>query len=146
MGAGGNEKEVRLRGRLFERFQQRVGGGLVQPVGAVQDADPPAALQRPEAKLPLQFPDLVDLDEIPVRLEADHIRMVGGVDFQTGGAGLAGLSGFGRGEAIHGLGQSQGREPLAHAVGAHQEVGMGQAAVNQGLAQDLDGAVLSPYL
>ena len=146
MGTGRDEKEVRLRGRLFERLQQRIGGGFVQPVGGVQDTDPSPALQRPETKLPMQLPDLVDFDKIPVRLDLNHIRMIGGVDFRTGRAGLAGLAGFGRREAVHSLSQSQSGQPLAHAVGARQEVRMGQAVVNQGLTKDLNGAVLSPYL
>ena len=63
-----DQQEQGLGRRLFERLQQRIGGILVQFVGAVDDDHAPSRLARRMAEKGAQAPHLVDADPLRIAL------------------------------------------------------------------------------
>ena len=86
-----------MAGRLLERLEQSDLGVLGEVGGVVDDDDPPASFERPERQVLLHLADLLDRDELPVRvalevhLASDHadvgVRLV--VDLAAGKTGPA---------------------------------------------------------
>ena len=92
MGAGSDQEQVGFVGRLFQGLENGVGGRLIQTVCRVNNAGPTSSFQRPESKSLLHVPDLIDLKDVSLGFQKDHVGMVGRIDLRTGGTPIAGIS------------------------------------------------------
>ena len=90
-GSGGRHHEDHVAGRLFQRLQQRVEGGIGYLVGFVKDVDLVAVARRTIAGGIAQLANLVDA-AIGGRVNLDHVDRVTGTNF---GARFADAAGFG---------------------------------------------------
>ena len=76
----GDEDHDRVRRRFLEILEERVGGVLVQRVGAEDQVDAPLALERPHVKVTAQLPHVVDPDLLAQRLEQVEVGMAAPLD------------------------------------------------------------------
>ena len=65
----GDEHDHRVRRRLLEVLEQRVGRVVVHQVGAEDQVDAPVGLERPHVQVAPQLADRVDADHLAERLE-----------------------------------------------------------------------------
>jgi hypothetical protein len=79
--ARGDEDEVRRRGRLFERLQERVRRRLVQAVGLGDDEDAGRALEGPVVALVVQIAHRIDERAAVIRDELSHVSVAAPDDF-----------------------------------------------------------------
>ena len=127
--------------RLFQRLQEGVGGCVGQHVGFVDDINLALTLGRGEVHF---LPDVAYLVDAPVAggVQLDDVHELTAVDRPAVGAGVAGV-GVLNVEAVHGLGYDAGGGGLAAASGAAEQVGVGDPALFDRLAQ-CAGDVLLP--
>src|SRR5579864_8745247 len=73
------EDENQMRRRLFERFEQRIGGLIVGALDLIDEEDAPVALERLERRALLEESHLLDGDlaQRAVGREAEEIGMGG---------------------------------------------------------------------
>ena len=75
-----DEHDHRVRRRLLEVLQQRVGGVLVQQVRVGDHVDTPVGLVRPHVQIAMERAHLVDPDHLPQRLEQEEVGVRAGRD------------------------------------------------------------------
>ena len=133
-----------MRGRLFERLQQRVLPELVHGAGVVDDHHAVTALQRPKRQIHLHVADLLDRDVLLVGGPRDRpdIGMDAALDLLAGkarpaSAGHASL-------ALERLRQAQSDGALPDGARAEESVGLGQVAQGGSRAEPLEDATV-PY-
>ena len=73
----GDEHDHRVRRRLLEVLEQRVGRVVVHQVGAEDQVDAPVGLERPHVQVAAERADLVDADHLAERLELVDVGMLG---------------------------------------------------------------------
>ena len=132
-GVGGGEDEDDVRGRLFERLEQRVGGCAGQLVHLVDQVDLKARRAGLVVGTLAQFADVVDA------------AVAGGVDFdqvkaervraavERGGAGR---------DAVDRAGEDSRGGGFAGAARAAEEIGVGDLVLLDGVAQGAHHGVL----
>ena len=76
----GDEDDDRVRRRLLEILQERVGRVLVERVGAEDEVDAPVGLERPHVEVAPQLADVVDADLLAERLENVEVGMAAARD------------------------------------------------------------------
>ena len=144
---GGNQEEHRALRRLFQSFQESVGGILIEIVGAIDDDHAPTPLAGAVAEKGTQAPDLVDADPLRIafgalvpraaqqeqvgmglrRYSPEH-RMLG-ADCRDATSGLLVA------EGEHLTGKMIGERRLADAFGTDDQPGMVQPAALEGLLE-----------
>ena len=132
-GVGGGEDEDDVRGRLFERLEQRVGGRAGQLVDLVDQIDLEAGRAGLVVGALAQLADVVDaavaggvdLDQV----EAERVRAA----VERGGAGR---------DAVDRAGQDSRGGGLAGAARAAEEIGVGDLVLRNGVAQGAHHGVL----
>ena len=85
-----DEDDDGVRRRLLEILQQRVGGVLVERVGAEDEVDAPVGLERSHVEVAPQLADVVDADLLPERLEDVEVGMAAARDARLVAEQLAG--------------------------------------------------------
>ena len=90
------------------------------------------------------LPDAANLVDAAVAggVHFDEVHGATGVDILAAGAGVIGLAVLGV-EATEGAGEDAGGGGLAGAAGAAEEVGMGDAVLQDGLAEDGGNVLLA---
>ena len=94
MRFGGGQDEAGVRGRLFQRLEQRVEGAVGEHVHFVDDVDLVAALAGAKADLVAQFADIVDA-VVGGSVDLDQVDHAPFGDGDAGGALLQGRSASG---------------------------------------------------
>ena len=130
---GGGEDEDDVRGRLFERLEQRVGGRAGQLMHLVDQIDLEAGGTGLVVGALAQFADVVDaavaggvdFDQV----EAERVRAA----VERGGAGR---------DAVDRAGQNPRRGGFAGAARAAEEIGVGDLVLLNGVAQGAHHGVL----
>ncbi len=79
---GRRQHEHDMAGRLFQRLQQRIEGGIGDLVGFVENVDLEAVARRTIARRLAQFADLIDA-AIGGGVNFDHVHGIAGPDFGT---------------------------------------------------------------
>ena len=128
--------------RLFQGFQECVGGLIREHVGFVDDVDLALALYRREIHL---LPYIANLVDSPVAggVQFDDIQKPAFVDGLANGTLVAGVAALGV-KAVNGFGQDAGRGGFTAAPGTAKQVGVGHSSLDDGLKQS--GAnVLLPH-
>ena len=119
----GDEDDDRVRRRLLEILEERVGGVLVQRVGAEDEVDAPLALERPHVQVAAQLADVVDPDLLAERLEEVEVGMAAALDARV---------------VAEQLGREAPRElPLADPGRAVEEIGVRRPLLQRGRQQPL---------
>ena len=143
---GGGEDELHMLGRLFQRLQQAVEGGLRQHVDFVDDVDLVAGDRRLVAH---RLDDLADVVDAGVG-GGVHLDDVDVAAFHDGGVVLADLGHVdGRrvdlaGDGIvEGAGEDAGGGGLADAADAGEHVGLRDAAGAEGVGERADHRLLA---
>ena len=132
-GVGGGEDEDDVRGRLFERFEQRVGGRAGQLVHLVDQIDLEAGGAGLVVGALAQLADVVDaavaggvdFDQV----EAERVRAA----VERGGAGR---------DAVDRAGEDSRGGGFAGATRAAEEIGVGDLVLLDGVAQGAHHGVL----
>ena len=128
-------------GRLFERFQQRVGSFVGEHVRFVENHHFAAGSRRRVTDHLAQFANLVDA-AVGSRVDFDDVERSAGGDFA---AGIAHAAGF-RGRSVHAiqrLGENARRGGFSHAARAGKNVSVRHAVVVDRVGQRF-GYVLLP--
>ena len=154
-GADGLRNILRLRrgqheddvaGRLLQRFQQGVEGGIGDLVRFVEDVDLEAVPRRAIAGGLAKFADLVDA-AVGGGVDFDYIDGISGADF---GAGLANAARFRHGlvgrSAVERHGQDARDGGLADAAVAAEDVAVGGTSLLDGVLQGAGNVFLSDDL
>src|SRR5208282_1672414 len=89
-GLGGGHHEDDVAGRLLQRFEQRIEGGVGDLVGLVENVDFEAVARRTVARGLTQFADLVDA-AIGGGVDFNYVHGVAGANLGAGIAYAAGL-------------------------------------------------------
>ncbi len=145
---GGGEDEEDVRRRLLQRLQERVEGALREHVDLVEDVD---LLLRALGR---------DADGVAQLADVVHLVVRGGVNLDDvhraalleGAAGVARAARLGvvslgqRRGAVDGLGEDARGRRLAHAARPAEEVGVGEAAEADGVAERLRHVLLADHL
>ena len=140
---GGGQHEDDMARRLFQRLEQRIGGGVGEHVDLVDDVDLPTT-RRSQGGVRHQVAHGVDaVVGCGVQLVDVERRALG--DLGARRTGAAGLALHGR-RTVEGLGQDPRRRGLSGATRAAEEVGVGDPAVAHGALQRPHHVVLAPYL
>ncbi len=71
----GDEHDHRVRGRLLQILQERVGRVFVHQVRALDQVDTAVGLERPHVQVTAHFADRIDADHLPERIELVQIGM-----------------------------------------------------------------------
>jgi hypothetical protein len=138
--SGGHNKDDAV-GRLFERFEESVGGFTGQHVGFVEDDDFTARSGGCVANHFAEFADLVNA-AIGSGVDFNDVEGRTGSDFL---AGIADATGFGCGavHAVQRFGQDTCGGGFADAASAGKNVGVGDAIVLNGVGQSVGDVFLS---
>ena len=140
--AGGTQHPDRSRGRLLERLEQGVGGGVAvggEPVGVFDDDDPIPADRRPQGSLLHELAHRCDLDRQSLGRDDPDVGM-GAIE---GGATLTAPAAPPVG-ALKGCREGPGRRrtPGAGWAGEQPRVGHGRL-IGHGPREGLDGRLLA---
>ena len=119
----GDEDDHGIRRRFLEILEKRVGGVLVQRVGAEDEVDAPLGLERAHVQVAPQLADVVDPDLLSERLEQVEVGMASPLDARVVAEQL-------RCEAPRQL-------ALPHAGRAVEEIGVRRAFLQRGRQQPL---------
>ena len=139
----GRHHENHVRGRLFQRLQQRVKGGIGNLVGFVEDPDLVAVARRTVTGGIAQFADFVDA-AIGGGVDLDHVNRVALADFDAGVAHAARLGdGMIVRTAVQRHGQNARDGGFADAAVSAEDVAMCNALLLDGIFQGA-GDVLLP--
>ncbi len=143
---GGGEHEHHPWRRLLEGLEQGVEGGGREHVALVDHVDLPAGLNGGKARAFDQLTDVVH-PGVGGGVDLDHIE---GRAAGDGAAQLAAAAGFGGGaacgQAVQRAGQDPGARGLAGAAGAAEQIGGGDPARAQGVAQGRGDRLLAHQL
>ena len=129
---GGQYKDG-VGGRLLQRLEEGVEGGLSQHVDLVNDVDLERALGGGEVDLLAQAADVVDA-AVAGGVDLDQVHGPGLVDGGAGAALVARLA-VPRLQAADGLGKNAGGAGLARAPRPAEQVRVGHPALHDGLPQ-----------
>ncbi len=130
---GRGEDEDGVCGRLFEGLEEGVEGRLREHVHLVDDVDAVAAYLRRDAHLFGQGADVVHR-VVRCGVQLVYVETAPLVEGATGFACAAGLAVV-RVEAVDGLGEYAGAGGLAYAARTAEQVGVGQLAAGDGVAE-----------
>ncbi len=119
-GARGRQNEDDALGRLFESFQQRVGGFVGQLMRFVEDHHFVAAGGGRVAHHFAQFANLIDA-AVRGRVDFEHVERSSRGNFAAGVAGVVGLGGRAL-RAVERFGENARRGGLSHAAHARKNV------------------------
>jgi hypothetical protein len=146
---GRGEHEFQVVGRLLERLQHRVEGGVRQHVHFVDHVDLEAPDDRLVDRLVQQLRNLLDT-AVGRGVQLHVVDEAAGVDVAAGVADAAGLGRDAtravRPNAVQALGQDARHRRLAHAARAGEQVGVMQAALRQRIGQRLHDMLLADKL
>ena len=133
VGFGGAQHEYDVGGRFLQRLQEGVGGGVGQHVGFVNDVDLTRTLGGGEVHLVPYVPDLVDAP-VAGGVQFNDVHELAVVHRPAVVAGVAGVAVLDI-LAVGGLGDDPGGGGLAAAPRAAEQVGVGDPALADGLAE-----------
>ena len=138
---GGGQQELHVPGRLLQRLEQRVEGGLGEHVHLVDEVHlhPPA--RGHVLGVVDQFAHVIHAG-VAGGVDLEQVDEAAGVDIT---AGIAFTAGLGRGAllAVQALGEDAGDGGLAHATGAGEQKRMVHAAGIQRVAEGPDHVLLA---
>ena len=126
---GGRQYELHMRGRLFQRLQHRIEGGLRQHVDFVDDIHLETRIARRIQRALQQFAHIVDLG-VGRGIQLDQIDETPAVNFTASAALAAGRRGNAR-QTVKRLGEDARDRGLAHPARAGKEIGVVQAILCQ---------------
>ena len=134
---GAGQQQDGSRRRLFQHFQDRIGGVAVEVLGTVHDHHPPAALRRCEAQEIGDVASALDDDLRPLTLALVVPLARDGEQIGMGRLGDAAEAGVGRVLGVARVGQERPGEPiaeggLADALGTGDQPGVVQPASAMG--------------
>ena len=138
---GRRKHKHRVRGRLFQRFQQRVKRRIREHVDFIDDVNAIGAAERRKFDVFTKFPDVID-PGIRGSIDFNDVHRVPASNF------LAAFALFTRFRsrtvfAIQGLGQNAGDRGLADAAHTGKQISMGDVFAKDGVPQRLDDVRLS---
>jgi hypothetical protein len=116
----GDQQQERSLGRLFERFQYRIGGVLVESFGAVDYVDATAPHIWPKVCFPGHLAHLIDLYELAVTRNRLHVQMFTRGNRPARQTATAGVT-LDRAVAVDGLCEGQGELMLADSPRPRQD-------------------------
>ena len=129
-------------GRLFQRLQQRIEGGVGDLVGFVEDPDLVAVAGGTIARGIAQLANLVDA-AIGGRVDLDHVHRIAGANL---GAGIANAAGLGHRMVLRAAVQRHGQNArdggLADAAMPAEDVAVRDALLLDGVLQGAGDVVL----
>ena len=132
VGFGGAEDEDYVGGRLLQGLEEGVRGGLGEHVGFVDDVDLVAAFDGREVYTVADTANFVDA-AVAGGVHFDEVHGASGFDVLAKGAAVVGLAVLGV-EAAEAAGQNAGGGGLSGPARAAEEVGVGDAVLEDGLA------------
>ena len=127
-----------MRGRLFQRFQQRVGCADRHAVGVVDQTDFSFTDERTVHDLVLDFPDLLDLDLLGgllrIRFDDKKVRMRASFDLLAGSASTTTVEAFyfGRPFTVECLRKTNGCQSFPDGILAVKQIGVSQSLMGDG--------------
>ena len=133
-------------GRLFQRLQQRIEGGVGDLVRLVENVNLEAVARRTIARGLAQLANLVDA-AVGGRVDLDHVHRVAGADLD---ARIANSARLGHGMVLrlaiqrHRQNARDGR--LADAAVAAEDVAVGDASLRDGILQRAGDVLLPDHL
>ena len=144
VGLGGAKDENDMAGRLFQGFQEGVGGRVGEHVGFVDDVDLAAALDGGKVDLFPYIPNLVD-SAVAGGVKFDDVHEPPFVNRLANDAGVTGVAVL-KIEAVDHLGQDTGGGSFAAAAGAAEQVRMRDTPLLGRLAQSSRDVLLAYQL